>query len=177
MGWFSVSNEPGSTYAFAGPLSRRNAAPGRILLGFSPFASPQLLDLFLFCLFVLVVISYARSPKRNLCPHPRRTPMIGNLSQMTDKKWLFPQECKDQFGEFYQDLKRVPIFDHGCERLGEVMCLDVFGRPNIVFNSLKSAFSVLQRRARNSSGRPRFIAANEILNQGLALALMDHGDL
>jgi hypothetical protein len=61
--------------------------------------------------------------------------------------------------------------------VGEVMCLDVLGRPMIVFNSLKSAFEVLERRARNSSGRPRFIVAGEIVNQGLALGLMDHGDL
>jgi hypothetical protein len=67
--------------------------------------------------------------------------------------------------------------EYGCEQLGEVMCLDVFGRPTIVFNSLKSAFDVLERRARNSSGRPRFIVASKILNQGLGLALTDHGDL
>ena len=176
MVWFSVSNEPDSTYAPAEPLSR-SAAPGWILPGFSRFASPRPLDLFLFCLFVFVVISYARSPKQKLPPHPRRTPIIGNLSQMTDKKWLFSQECKEQFGEYYRDPERVLIHDHGYERVAEVMCLDVFGRPNIVFNSLKSAFDILERRARNSSGRPRFIAANEILNQGLALALMDHGDL
>lgn len=61
--------------------------------------------------------------------------------------------------------------------LGEVMCLDVLGKPTVVFNSLKSAFEVLERRARNSSGRPRFIVSGEIVNQGLALGLMDHGDL
>jgi hypothetical protein len=57
------------------------------------------------------------------------------------------------------------------------MCLDVLGKPTIVLNSLKSAFEVLERRARNSSGRPRFIVSGEIVNQGLALGLMDHGDL
>jgi len=60
--------------------------------------------------------------------------------------------------------------------LGEVMYLDVLGKPTIVFNSLRSAFDVLERRARKSPGRPRFIVGSEILNQGLALALMDHGD-
>lgn len=57
------------------------------------------------------------------------------------------------------------------------MYLDVAGKPTIVFNSLKSAFEFLERRASNSSGRPRFIVAHEIINSGLALALMDHGDL
>jgi len=57
------------------------------------------------------------------------------------------------------------------------MCLDILGKPTIVFNSLKSAFEVLERRARNSSGRPRLIVSGEIINQGLALAAVDHGDL
>ena len=57
------------------------------------------------------------------------------------------------------------------------MYLDVFGKPIIVFNSLKSAYDVLERRASNYYGRPRRILAQEILNGGLGLALMDHGDL
>jgi hypothetical protein len=57
------------------------------------------------------------------------------------------------------------------------MYLDVVGKPTIVFNSLKSAFEVLERRAINSSGRPRRIVAQEIINSGLGLALMGHGDL
>ena len=60
---------------------------------------------------------------------------------------------------------------------GEVMYLDVLGKPTIVFNSLKSAFNVLERRARSSSGRPRIIVGNEILSQSLGMAAMDHGDL
>jgi hypothetical protein len=57
------------------------------------------------------------------------------------------------------------------------MYLDVVGTPTIVFNSLKSAFEALERRAINSSGRPRFIVAQEIINSGLGLSLMDQGDL
>ena len=57
------------------------------------------------------------------------------------------------------------------------MYLDVVGKPAIVFNSMKSAFEILERRANNSSGRPRFIVAHEVINSGLALAFMDHGDL
>jgi hypothetical protein len=57
------------------------------------------------------------------------------------------------------------------------MYLDVLGKPTIIFNSVKSAFDVLERRASNSSGRPRFVVANEILNQGLSIVLLDHGEL
>jgi len=57
----------------------------------------------LFCLLVFLVISHARSPMRKLPPQPRRNPVVGNLSQMRDKKWLFSRELKEQFGE-YEDL-------------------------------------------------------------------------
>ena len=57
------------------------------------------------------------------------------------------------------------------------MYLNVLGKHIIVFNSLKSAFDVLERRARSSSGRPRYIMASEVLNQGLGLIMMDHSDL
>jgi len=133
MGWFSVGHKPGSAHAPAGPLG--SAAPGGILLGFSRFASPRPLDLFLFCLFVFIAISYARSPKRKLPPHPRRTPIIGNLSQMTDKKWLFSRECKEQFGEYRDLLRNDTDTDTRAPWAppGEVMSLDVFGKPTIVF--------------------------------------------
>jgi hypothetical protein len=57
------------------------------------------------------------------------------------------------------------------------MYLDVLGTPTIIFNSIKSAFDMLERRASNSSGRPRFIVANEILYKGLSILLSDHGEL
>ena len=66
---------------------------------------------------------------------------------------------------------------NGTPLAGEVIYLDVLGKPTIIFNSLKSAFDVLENRASNSSGRPRFIVANEILNEGLSLVFMDHGAL
>ena len=57
------------------------------------------------------------------------------------------------------------------------MYLDVLGQPTIIFNSLKSAYDMLEIRASNSSGRPRFILANEILNGGLSMVFMDYGKL
>ena len=97
MGWLPITHKPVSAYEPAGPF-------GGILLGFSRLASPLPLDLFLLCLLVFIVILYTRRPKRELPPHPRRTPIIGNLSQMTDKKWLFSRECKEQFSEYYREL-------------------------------------------------------------------------
>ena len=62
------------------------------------------------------------------------------------------------------------------EIAGEVMYLDGVGQPIVVCNSLKSAFELLERRSGNYSDRPRFIMAQEILNGGLLLGLMNHDD-
>jgi hypothetical protein len=59
---------------------------------------------------------------------------------------------------------------------GEIMYLDGAGQPIVVCNSLKSAFELLERRSGNYSDRPRLIMAQEILNGGLLLALMNYGD-
>jgi len=57
------------------------------------------------------------------------------------------------------------------------MYLDAGGQPTIVFNSLKSALNLLEHRANNYSGRPRFIMAHEILSNGLIFVLMNYGEL
>ena len=56
------------------------------------------------------------------------------------------------------------------------MYLDAAGKPTIVFNSMKSAFEFLERRASNSSGRPLSVLANDIINKRLGLVFMDHGE-
>jgi hypothetical protein len=57
------------------------------------------------------------------------------------------------------------------------MCLDVLGKPIIIFNSLKLASEILEHRASNTSGRPRLIVASEIILGGLAMTLMDNGEV
>ena len=56
------------------------------------------------------------------------------------------------------------------------MYLDGAGQPIVVCNSLKSSFELLERRSGNYSDRPRFIMAQEILNGGLFLSLMNRDD-
>ncbi|KAI0265680.1 cytochrome P450 [Gloeopeniophorella convolvens] len=56
------------------------------------------------------------------------------------------------------------------------MYLDAMGKPVIVLNSLKSAFELLERRASNYSDRPRLIMANEILNGGMQIGMLNRTD-
>ena len=60
----------------------------------------------LLCLLIFSIISHARSPMRKLPPHPPRTPIVGNLRQITDKKWLFSRELMEQYGE-YREVARM----------------------------------------------------------------------
>ena len=63
------------------------------------------------------------------------------------------------------------------ETVGEVMYLDGAGQPIVMCNSLKPAYELLERRSGNYSDRPRFIMAQEILNGGLLISLINHNDL
>ncbi|KAI0294613.1 cytochrome P450 [Multifurca ochricompacta] len=159
MNWFpDVCNTSG--YASA-------SAPNPVFSAISSVFKLPVLDIFskdrtlvtglLLTLILVFITSYLKSPWRKLPPSPPRIPIIGNMSQLKNVKWLFSNDCKGRFNE--------------------VMHLDVMGRQTIVFNSLKSAYNVLERRTGNYSGRPRFIISQEILNQGLGVVLMDYGEL
>lgn len=57
------------------------------------------------------------------------------------------------------------------------MYLNALGQPILVFNSLKTAHELLDRRANVYSDRPHFIVANEILCGGLLTGLLPYGDV
>ena len=54
----------------------------------------------LFCLLTTFIVSYARRSQRRLPPQPKRLPIIGNMFQLTDKRWLVSRDCKERFGEY-----------------------------------------------------------------------------
>ncbi|KAI0290257.1 cytochrome P450 [Multifurca ochricompacta] len=110
-----------------------------------------------FSLVVILIVQYARSPWRSVPPGPWGPPILGQAMDFLDKRWLFGKDCKQRFKD--------------------IMYLHCFGQPIVVFNSLKSATELLDRRASIYSSRPRFIMAHEILSGGLLAIFIPYGDL
>jgi hypothetical protein len=61
--------------------------------------------------------------------------------------------------------------------LEDMLYMNALGQPILVFNSLKPAAELLDRRASIYSSRPRFIMAHEVLSGGLFTAFLPYGDL
>ena len=53
---------------------------------------------------VIFVVYYSNSPWRKLPPSPRGLPIIGNVLQVMDTKWLVSKDCKERFGEDDQPI-------------------------------------------------------------------------
>jgi len=105
----------------------------------------------------LCFLRFARSPWRKLPPGPRGLPILGNIRQLNDKRWLTSGACKELYGD--------------------VVYLSTMGRSIVVLNSQKAAADLLGRRARNYSDRPRLIMASEILTGGMEVSFLQYGTL
>ena len=101
MGWapgLRVYNSP--AYAPAISLDGGTAVGERVDPSSLPLSTlPLPLKGILFCLLAIFIISRTRSPRQRLPPKPRGLPIIGNLLQLVDRRWLISRECKERFGE------------------------------------------------------------------------------
>lgn len=61
--------------------------------------------------------------------------------------------------------------------LGDIIFLSAAGQPVIVLNSPKAVSDLLDKRAGNTSDRPRNIVGSEMLTGGLFMALQPHSDV
>jgi len=49
-------------------------------------------------LVIVLAAQYARSPWRRVPPGPKGLPILGNALQLSDKRWMFQKECKQNYG-------------------------------------------------------------------------------
>ncbi|KAF8876756.1 cytochrome P450 [Infundibulicybe gibba] len=98
-----------------------------------------------------------RANKMPLPPGPPAKPIIGNL-------WDLPKQ--------YAWLHYAKM----AETYGEIIHLNIFGRPLIILNSMKATTELLDKRSANYSDRPRLIMADELVGLNWDLAHMHYSD-
>jgi len=52
---------------------------------------------FILCLVVILAARYVTSPWRKVPPGPKGLPILGNVLQLMDKRWMFEKDSKRKF--------------------------------------------------------------------------------
>ncbi|EIM82571.1 cytochrome P450, partial [Stereum hirsutum FP-91666 SS1] len=103
------------------------------------------------------IARYYRSPWRKVPHGPRGYPLIGNALELGGSKlWLKLTKWRDVYGD--------------------LVYLNAAGKPVIIINSVKAAVDLLDRRAANTSNRPKNIVASELLTGGMFMTLQNLTD-
>ncbi|KAI0311890.1 cytochrome P450 [Amylostereum chailletii] len=93
--------------------------------------------------------------QHHLPPGPKGLPIIGNVAQLLDRKWLM-ERCKHEYGD--------------------LVYLNVLGQSTIVINSQKIASDLLDKKSSIYSSRPRLVVARDILCGGMLFPFSPHTD-
>ncbi|KAI0055995.1 cytochrome P450 [Artomyces pyxidatus] len=107
-------------------------------------------------ILTVFVVRYLKSPWRKVPPGPRGLPLLGNVREFADTRWLTSSAVKNMYGD--------------------IMHLRVPGQSVVVLNSQRVAADLLDRRAATSSDRPHLILASEIYTGDMVMALLPYGD-
>lgn len=79
-------------------------SPGFTIISFHCLSFAALFELLsshvglILSLLIVLAVRYARSPWRKLPPGPKGLPLLGNVLQLVDKRWLHKKDCKENFG-------------------------------------------------------------------------------
>lgn len=112
--------------------------------------------LLLFIVICRVVYVWTRRSKKHppLPPGPPGDPIIGHLRLLlSDDKELILRDLGKKYGMSFNCSLIVELL---IVQVGGIIHLSVLGRSFIVLNSLEMAADLLDERASNYSGRPRF---------------------
>jgi hypothetical protein len=94
-------------------------------------------------IFFIRHVSQAYGRKHTLPPGPPPDPIIGHLRQIpTSSPWL-------KFAEW-------------CKTYGEIVYVNVLGKPMIILGTLSAARELMETRGANYSDRPRAVLQGEM---------------
>ncbi|EIM83701.1 cytochrome P450 [Stereum hirsutum FP-91666 SS1] len=120
--------------------------------------NPALLLTLLVSFSVYSLVHHYRSPLRKVPPGPRGWPLIGNALDLGGPQlWLKLTEWRETYGD--------------------IIYLNAAGQPVVILNSPKAAAGLLDKRAGNTSNRPRNIVGSEMLTGGLFMPLKSPSDV